>query len=108
MYQVGWLVASLMTPCVLAFAPTAKADQYEDAAYLTVLNQAGVPYGDSAAALTVGHGACQQISTGVPPSVYIDRVDRLSQLDRQYSARLVSIAVAAFCPAYWDESIARS
>lgn len=91
------MVVMLFFGAALYYSVPAKADPIDSAAYLKVLDAAGITFPDSVTALIAGQQACDYLDSHTMTDA-INQVWRISQLDRAHSAYLVGVAAAAFCP----------
>ena len=88
----------------LGTAPTARADNTTDNAFVQALHAHGIDHESAQAAITAGHLVCKQLSMGKTDSQVATDVMNSSTLDGDNAGYFVAVAERAYCPQFADLS----
>ena len=80
-----------------AVAPTAHADQVDDA-FLNAVKAKGINFATPEAAIVAGHEVCDELDLGRQKSDVANEVMSSSNLDGYRAGYFVGASVAAYCP----------
>jgi Protein of unknown function (DUF732) len=86
----------------LGAAPTARADNTTDNAFIAALHAHGIVHESSQAAITAGHLVCHQLAAGKTDQQVATDVMNSSTLDGDNAGYFVAVAERAYCPQYAD------
>jgi hypothetical protein len=96
-----WVIAlSPLLIIPIGLAAQARADTISDVAYLTTLDQFGVPYSSEAQAIAIGHSVCDVLDAGILPrraALLVADGDGYSLHDAN---TVVGASIGAYCDKY--------
>jgi Protein of unknown function (DUF732) len=83
-------------------APTARADNATDSAFVAALHAHGIDHESAQAAITAGHLVCHQLAAGKTDQQVATDVMNSSTLDGDNAGYFVAVAERAYCPQFSD------